>query len=141
MRYILLIFITIFLSSCSSGESGSSIIQRHKYEEVENITISYLDVFNIEEERYYLYFFQTTCAHCLEIKDRMIEFALSEKEKIYFVEIKKDEGFLSESPIDTLYTSDPLKAFSKVTPQLSLVEEGMITNTVIGKEEILLIIE
>ena len=135
MRYILLIFITILLSSCSLGESSYSITQRHKYEEVENIIVSYLDVFNVEEERYYLYFFQTTCGHCLEIKDRMIEFALSEKEKIYFVEIKKDEGFLSESAIDTLYTSNPLKAFSKVTPQLSLVEEGMITNTVIGKEE------
>lgn len=140
---IFLAFILTLLISCSSSLSSNEQkrVARHDYKEVEHLSISYLDAFDMKEERYYLYYYQTTCSHCLEIKDYIIDYALRDIEKIYFIRIEKDEGFLSSTISETLFTNDPLKSFMMVTPQLSLVENGYVTKTVVGKKEILLIIE
>lgn len=142
MRKFLSLLSLLITISCSSSTSSSRRTGHHHYEEVANYSLSYLDVFNVEEENYYIYYYQETCGHCLMIKDDIIEYAIKTKSPpVFFVHIEKDEGFLSHEIEDTLYTSNPLKAFMMVTPQLSLVEHGVITKTVIGASDILLTIE
>ena len=103
--------------------------------------ISYQDVFNMEEDEYYIYYYQESCYHCHGIKSKMINFALESEISFYFVEVVEDYGFLSRNKEDTIGTNDPMKAFALMTPQLSLVKYGYITETYIGEEEILNIIE
>ena len=59
----------------------------------------------------------------------------------YFINIDQDYGFLSHSKEETIGTNDPLKSFSMMTPQLSIVENGYVKETYIGVDEILNIIE
>ena len=131
MRRNLLLLSFLLLSSCSIETTSSHLII-HNYDEIEEYKISYLDVFKRKDQVYYLYYYQTTCFHCTGIKTKVIEYAIN---------LEKDEGFLSYYPEDTIGTNNPLKAFARMTPQLSKVEKGKIKETVVGTEEILLIIE
>ena len=103
--------------------------------------ISYLDVFFIPEEEYYIYYYQENGYHCHGIKSKVISFSLASPTSFYYVEVKEDYGFLSRLKEETLGTNDPMKAFALMTPQLSLVKNGYIAETYIGVDEILNIIE
>ena len=134
-------FLSLFLvlTSCTSQRENSK--DKYNYDDVLDKQISYLDVFNVESSRYYLYYYQLNCYYCHGIKSKVIKFSLDSKIPFYFVEIKEDYGFLSHSKEETIGTNDPMRAFSMMTPQLSLVEDGTISETYLGEEEIMNIIE
>lgn len=134
-KFLLLFFI---LTSCSTA-SDSSII-KHDYSEIQDIQISYLDVFNQKEDEYYVYYYQTTCYYCHGIKSKIINYALNNP-PFYFIGIVEDEGFLSHIKEETIGATDPLHAFSMMTPQLSLIKDRKVKETYIGVDEILNIIE
>ena len=134
---ILLLFIP--LASCTPN-SGSPI-HIYEYEDVIDKEISYLDAFNVDSKYYYLYYYQVDCYYCHGIKSKVINFALQSSNPFYFIKIDGDYGFLSHSKEETIGTNNPLKSFSMMTPQLSIVENGYIVDTYIGVDEILNIIE
>ena len=129
----------LLLTSCQNNQTTSN--SKHEYSEIVEMKISCLDVFSIQENEYYIYYYQESCYHCHGIKSKIISFALNSEVSFYFVEVIEDYGFLSRTKEDTIGTNDPLKAFALMTPQLSLVKNGYITETYIGDEEILNIIE
>lgn len=137
IKWILFIFLVM---GCST-QTPSSRIPRHEYDEVKEKQISYRDVFNVPESKYYLYYYQLNCYHCHSMKSYIIDYAIHSSIPFYFVEIEKDEGFLSHNAKETIGTNNPLEAFALMTPQLSLVENGYVAITVHGKEEIMLLIE
>lgn len=126
---------------CSCGTSQESASHKYEYDDVKDKMIDCMDVFNDKPVKYYIYYFQLTCYHCYGIKSKVISYSLNLEIPFYFVEIKEDIGFLSHSKEETIGTNDSLKAFSMMTPQLSLIEYGYIISTYIGEEEILNIIE
>ena len=136
LRFLLFCFLLV---SCDVADSTTSF--KHDYSELITMNIKYDEVFKIEKELYYIYYYQTSCYHCHGIKSKVIDFAINHSDSFYFVEIIKDEGFTSRTKEDTIGTNDPLKAFALMTPQLSLVKNGIIAETYIGQEEILNIIE
>lgn len=129
----------LLLTSCETSATKSST--KHDYSEISEMKISYLDVFNVEENEYYIYYYQESCYHCHGIKSKVISFALESDVGFYFVEVIEDYGFLSHTKEETIGTNNPMKAFALMTPQLSLVKNGYIAETYIGNEEILNIIE
>lgn len=129
----------LLLTSCETSPTQPST--KHGYSEISEMKISYLDVFNVEEDEYYIYYYQESCYHCHGIKSKVISFALDSDIGFYFVEVIEDYGFLSHTKEETIGTNDPMKAFALMTPQLSLVKNGYIAETYIGNEEILNIIE
>ena len=56
----------------------------HNYEEIKEYEIMRETMFDVGVVSYYVYFYSTTCNHCDEIKNFMIEKALERKD-IYFV--------------------------------------------------------
>ena len=56
----------------------------HSYDEVSDFELTWDSVFDVENERYYVYFYSLTCSHCSEIKNYIIEKGL-ERGDIYFV--------------------------------------------------------
>lgn len=136
--YFLLLF--ALLTRCSHPETSSSI-HRYEYSDVSDKMISYLDVFNYGKEKYFIYYYQVNCYHCHGIKSKIISYALTSSDPFYFVDVDHDYGFLSHTKEETIGTSNPYEAFALMTPQLSIVEGGIIIETYIGDEEILNIIE
>ncbi len=135
-------FLTIFILfviSCSN--TATSSIVKYDYSMVEEYRITYVDVFNVDRDEYYIYYYQTTCLHCAKIKNAMIEYALENKGTMYFIQVLKDEGFRSINKEDTIGARDPLDAFAFMTPQLSLVKDKTIMETYLGEDEILKIIK
>lgn len=56
----------------------------HEYFEVEDMYINWSDILNQNNDTYYVYIYSTTCSHCKELKNWIIEKAL-ERDDIYFV--------------------------------------------------------
>ena len=139
-RFFYFIILFTFLTSCSNVDISSSI-HNYEYSDISNKIINYLDVFNFGKEKYYIYYYQVNCYHCHGIKSKVIDYALYCEDPFYFVDVEKDYGFLSRTKEETIGTSNPYEAFALMTPQLSIVEGGKITETYIGDEEILNIIE
>ena len=138
-KFFRILTFLLLLTSCQNNQTPSN--SKHEYSEIVEMKISYLDVFFIQDNEYYIYYYQESCYHCHGIKSKVISFALNSEVSFYFVEVIEDYGFLSRTKEDTIGTNDPLKAFALMTPQLSLVKNGYITETYIGDEEILNIIE
>ena len=136
MKFLSLFLSLFILCGCSNVESKKHIIPIHEYSEVENKIIDYMDVFNQKEKMYEIYYFQENCYHCLGIKSLVIEYALRNISPIYFIRITDDKGFISNDPEETVGTNNPLKAFCKMTPQLSQVKDGYILNTIVGHDDI-----
>ena len=132
-------FLLLILTSCSNSFSSSSRI-KYDYPLIEEYKIPYTEVFNIDKEEYYIYYYQTMCYHCMKIKSTMIEYCLNNKGTMYFIEVLKDEGFRSIDKEDTIGATDPLDAFAFMTPQLSLVKYKTVIETYLGEEEIIKII-
>ena len=136
----LFILLSIF-ALCACNSEFDKTHQKHDYDEVIDLHVSYLDIFNIELDEYYIYYYQIDCYYCHGIKSRIIEFALRSDINLYFINIEKDEGFLSHSLEDTIGASDPYYAFCFKTPQLSKVVDHKITETYLGDKDILILIE
>ena len=138
-KFFRILTFLLLLTSCQNNQTPSN--SKHEYSEIVEMKISYLDVFSIQENEYYIYYYQESCYHCHGIKSKVISFALNSEVSFYFVEVIEDYGFLSRTKEDTIGTNNPMKAFALMTPQLSLVKNGYIAETYIGDEEILNIIE
>ena len=54
------------------------------YDEIKTYELVWESIFDVESTKYYVYFYSTTCSHCSQLKNYIIEKAL-EREDIYFV--------------------------------------------------------
>ena len=52
--------------------SLSQFVERN-YEDVKTKMIYYSNIFSVEKESYYVYFFSKTCSHCSNLKNFIIE--------------------------------------------------------------------
>ena len=133
---ILITSISFFTFSCSPISSSSQSIVRiknHDYDEIITAKINYFDVFNQNEDEYFLYYFSETCYHCVGIKNEIIDFALSSEVTVYFVEVEERFGVYDDVN-KTVGTSNPLEAFANQTPQLSLVKDKEIYYSICGED-------
>lgn len=123
--------------STSSSEafipSTSNYVQ-HDYEEISDKLLLWSNIFGIDKEAYYVYFFSKTCSHCGQIKEFMIEQALS-RDDIYFVE-SSDEDVYIKDPKQTLGLTS-IEGFGIVGyPSLVRIVSGIITLNVVGSPNV-----
>ena len=59
-------------------------VVNHDYDEVGDYELMWDTMFDVETPQYYVYIYSTTCSHCEDLKNYIIEKALSNK-NIYFV--------------------------------------------------------
>ena len=81
-KLFLLIFIP-FLSSCNNLKSATTIYPsvswdedyevEHFYYEIKDYEIEWEQIFDIELNEYYVYFYSKTCGHCSELKNWIIQ--------------------------------------------------------------------
>lgn len=96
------LFIPI-LSACMSrqeplkNEIEDAVIPvDHDYEEISEFELTWDSLFDVENERYYVYFYSLTCSHCQEVKNYVIEKAI-EREDIYFVKATSKDQLTNDS--------------------------------------------
>lgn len=137
------LFITmIALNSCTSEPLALSTkssntfptTQEYSYSDVINKTIFWSDVFSIDSESYYVYFFSRTCSHCNELKDFIIEKAL-DREDIYFVQSSIDVKYTKDE--ESIIGVDNIDNLAIVGyPSLIKIEFGKVIKNIAGNKEI-----
>ena len=139
MRYFqktILLFITIVLGGCFKQETTSSSktrtstsIEVLEYEDFKDRFLLYSNIFFIDKENYYVYFFSRTCGHCNNLKPFILKKA--KEEDIYFVE-SCEEIVFSEDVSSTIGLTS-IDGFAILGyPTLIKIEEKTITKNLGG---------
>lgn len=124
----------MLLCSCSTAtKSSNSELSKSEFYTGEIILE---EVFNQKPHRYLVYFYSTHCLHCLNLKKTISDFILKQYYSIFMVEIS--DGYVAK--IDDIELSigstDYNYVYAGATPQLSLIEDKQIQQSVIGEEDV-----
>lgn len=98
--YSLLLIILSLLSGCSSSEvssTSSSFYQEPFYNEIEELHIHWNDLFNQENDKYYVYIYSVTCVPCSMLRDDAMTYAKDESTTFYFVYPGDDIPFVEDA--------------------------------------------
>ena len=115
MRYFLKL-LTIFSLFCLTGcveeneqvsfrnsYSSTQLEVERDYSEIADKKIHFADVFSIDKDSYYVYFYSRTCSHCQNLKNFIIEKSV-ERNDLYFVE-SSNEVMLALESLGTIKTT------------------------------------
>ena len=111
----------------------------HDYSEILEYQIKWENIFKIEVENYYVYFYSLSCSNCQEIKNFMIERALERKD-IYF--IKSSNEIPIQNDVKSTIGAQNVVDFAILGyPALIKIEDGKCTKNIAGKSQILTLLK
>ena len=127
-------FLSIFLFINSCNKPQNIAIKQYDYDDVTRLC-KWSDVFKQDEVEYLVYFYSKTCGHCVEIKQEMITFYLSEKVTSYFSEVNEDTVFGSKTNLIGINKIENFHIFG--TPFLVEIKKWTVSNYFAGVNSIL----
>ncbi len=140
-KKIFFIFLIPFLVGCEVSEKPkeSAIIKipeitTHNYFEVEDKTITWQKAFSIPLSDYFIYCYSPSCSHCSEIKDLMIETALS-RENLFFVKSSEKDKIVYDVS-KTIGATTPEEIEILGYPSVVEIRNNILVKNVAGKTEI-----
>lgn len=119
----------------SKPSSSTSEIVEHDYREISSQKIDWNDMFDQLQNEYQIYFYSLTCAHCKNLKNKVIEYALK-NDNFFFIEasekvvIVEDVGFTIGS---TSISEMGILGY----PSLVKIEQKVCVFNVAGESEII----
>ena len=132
----------VLCSGCtnSTEEKGEYVFKEHSYNEIKDFEITWDEIFDQKRPNYYVYAYGLSCPHCNNIKNEIIEFALS-NQKTYFCLILSGFDKYTDFAENTIGATSVEYLAIKGTPTLIEIHDGAVVNNICGdltiKEEIL----
>lgn len=113
------------------SQSQSDIIN-YEYEILAEIMVYWEDVGSLPFEKYFVYFYSRTCAHCARLKNSIIPFILS-RDDFYCCESSKEHRFCNN-----LKTGDfnPQTFCILGYPTIVEIEFGLVSRYITGEDEV-----
>ena len=134
MKKLFLVFLSLLFIGCTNRKSGGSIPELDY--SIVKTHINWIDIFNQQEVDYFVYFYSTTCAHCRNIKQEILNYYLSEKSYLYFLCMDKiDDRY--KQPYDITGICDSNKLYIFGTPFLIEVKNYKVYQYYAGEKSIL----
>ena len=127
-------FFSIFLLINSCNKPQNIAVKQYDYDDVTRLC-KWSDVFKQDEAEYLVYLYSKTCGHCVEIKQEMIAFYLSEKVTTYFSEVNEDTVFGSKTNLIGINKIEDFHIFG--TPFLVEIKKWTVSNYFAGVNSIL----
>ena len=128
------------LSCCSTtivtpeSKTEQKQIVDHDYTEIQEYELMWETMFDVESPSYYVYFYSLTCNHCEELKNYIIEKALS-LENIYFVKgSSKDQ--IGNDPNKSKYAENPVDIWILGYPSLLQITNHKCLKNLAGISQI-----
>ena len=125
-RYLSVLFLP-FLIACTQPKPLD-------YDSLSNKMISYQELFNQNQEDYYVYIFSYSCGHCEGFKEEILPIIYNNR-NMYLLEYSKDIK-VSSYVDDTIGASSIDDVYILGTPTLLEIKDGILVTNVAGKTEI-----
>lgn len=143
-KKILIILPAVFaLSSCTesgkiinffSFDSEEEKIE-HDYVEISEYKINWEEIFQVQRDNYFAYFYSLTCGHCKNLKNSVIEYALKNK-NLYFLEA--NEKIVIEKDVTHSIGAVSIEEMAILGyPSLINIQQGVCVFNVAGEKEII----
>lgn len=107
----------------------------HEYFEVENYFINWNSILTQNKDSYYVYLYSTTCNHCQELKNWIIETALSRGD-IYFLK-GTNKDVIKNDVSDTIGATDVSQLAIMGYPTLLKITSKTLVKNVAGNSKIM----
>jgi len=141
MKYRILLLSFTILTGCSLQEKQSEttidevvIPISHEYSEVSDYELTRETIFDVDEDNYYVYIYSTTCTHCEELKNYIIEKALNRGD-IYFVKGSSKDQVTTDSK-KLIGGENPGDIYILGYPSLLLISSHKCTKNLAGSPQI-----
>lgn len=106
----------------------------HDYFEVADKTITWQKAFDVDLPDYFIYCYSPTCSHCSEIKDLMIETALS-RDNVFFVKSSEKDKIVYDVS-NSIGATTPEQIEILGYPTVVEIKSKILIKNVAGKTEI-----
>ena len=137
-RKFLFLLPLVMLGSCTPEEEKSNPNSNplyinedvYSYSDVKGKEILYSNIFGIELDSYYVYFFSKTCSHCDNLKPFMVP-KIQDRKDIFIVEASEQVVFLEDVSVTIGVSS--IENFGILGyPSLVKIEEKVVTKNIAG---------
>jgi len=137
-----LIFIatSLTLIGCTEGaeeyhyQGAVDVPVEHDYAEVSDYQLLWESIFDVNKEQYYVYIYSTSCSHCSELKNYVIENALKNK-NVYFVKGTSTDQ-IGKDPKATKYPENPRDIWILGYPSLLQISNKKCVKNLAGINQI-----
>lgn len=140
MRYfqkLLSLLPILFLGSCAVIEepenkdySSYTSVENYSYSDVKDKEILYSNIFGVESNSYYVYFYSRTCSHCNDFKSFIIP-KIIERSDIYLVEASEQVTIVEDVSITIGVSS--IENFGILGyPSLVKIDEKVVSKNIAG---------
>lgn len=135
-KTLFLFFLPLMFSCTNNNKDKKSDIPNHEYSEVANKQIKWLDMFSLDSNCYYIYFYSEHCVHCHSIKNEIIHIAINGTKDIRFcndTNIVISDGDLSQ----TIGKESVAAVFIKGFPSVIKISNHKISHNICGATKVL----
>ena len=140
MKKTILLPLLVSLIGCNNANQSndssifSSTLIDHSYDEVIDKMIEWNDLFLVNQNNYFAYIFSKTCSHCNNIKNEVIDYALTVT-NFYFINFTSDIPIVTNTE-PTLNQSDVKHMGILGTPTLIEIYNHTSIMNIAGEYEI-----
>ena len=125
---------TSIISPQKSSEISNEIIE-HDYSEISYRKIGWDDIFFQDKNEYKIYFYSLTCAHCKNLKNSVIEYALK-NDDLFFIEAN-EKVVIKNDVSDTIGATSISQMGILGYPSLIKIDQKVCVFNVAGESEII----
>ena len=137
----LILLTSMILIGCSTTETKQPTFSEtivvpvnHDYSEISEYELTWDSIFDPSENNYYVYFYSSTCSHCEELKDYIIEKGLNRGD-IYFVKGTSKDQLTNDSK-KSINAEKPEDIWILGYPSLLLISNHKCTKNFAGNTQI-----
>ena len=140
LKFIILALASTALFGCTKEEKEPEIENviiptERSYSEVREYELTLETIFDVDSDSYYAYFYSSTCSHCQELKDFIIETALKRGD-VYFIKSSSKDKFTTD-PNLVINAENPRDIYILGYPTVLKIEDKKVTKNLVGNEEII----
>lgn len=123
------------LATCSCSKTKPDYVSYNSYEynDIVDFSIDFNEIFLQDLEYYFVYVYQLNCLHCELIKQEVIQYALSNKLRMYFLEYT-NKIKVEKDVSQTIGATRPEEVAILGTPSLFLISNKKLTLNVAGMD-------
>ncbi len=140
LKFLYIAVSAVVLASCTNVNEDKQIDNiilptDYSYDQIQNFKLTLETMFEVDNDAYYTYFYSSTCSHCQELKNFIIEKALERKD-IYFIKSSSKDKFTTDENL-VINAGNPDDIYILGYPTMLKIENKIVTKNLPGNDKII----